>query len=62
MIAGSSMINKGEIEVEGGKSKGPSASSNVISTIKDDEDIPTISLPYRAIPIHFQMGNEVQVV
>ncbi|KAL8151400.1 hypothetical protein V2J09_021208 [Rumex salicifolius] len=41
------MINKGEIEVEGGKSKGPSASSNVISTIKEMKISP---------PFHYPIG------
>ncbi|KAL8151399.1 hypothetical protein V2J09_021207 [Rumex salicifolius] len=41
------MINKGEIEVEGGKFKGPSASSNVISTIKEMKISP---------PFHYPIG------
>ncbi|KAL8161824.1 hypothetical protein V2J09_013313 [Rumex salicifolius] len=56
------MINKAEIEVDGGKSKGPFASSNAISMIEDDVVVATISVPYRTIPVHFQMGNEVQVI
>ena len=67
------MITRGEIKIKDALPKGPIASSNAISTVKQKDDshissseinkgILVVSLPPHAVPIKFIVDDDVAIV